>query len=124
MSNRKELPPQRKAGCSAARSKGGLLRPQGDARGVATACRSKGGCDKRFINKNNGNAAEQGGVATASRSKGGCDKGFMNKNNYNSAEQGGLRRGVAPPGGLLIDKPEQGGLRRRAGARVVAPKVL
>ena len=35
----------------------------------------------------------------------------MNKNNGNAAEQGGLRRGVAPPGGLLIDEPEpeQGG---------------
>ena len=65
-----EQPAQRKADCSAARSKRGFPRPQGDARGVATACRSKGGCDKRFINKNNGNAAEQGGVVTASRSKG------------------------------------------------------
>ena len=89
----------RKAGCSAARSKRGLPRPRRDARAVATACRSKGGCDKRFINKNNGNAAEQGGVATASRSKGGCDKGFMNKNNGDAAEQGGLRRRVVPPGG-------------------------
>ena len=110
MSNRKELPPQRKAGCSAARSQGGLLRPQGDARGVATACRSKGGCAKGSMNKNIGNAAEQGGVATASRSNGGCDKGFMNKNNGNAAEQGGLRRGVAPPGVLLIDEPEHKGL--------------
>ena len=33
----------------------------------------------------------------------------MNKNNGNAAEQGGLRRGVAPPGVLLIDEPEQGG---------------